>query len=161
MRLRIRFSFLLLNAVMFLLRSSRLILCFYAVSVMHELGHAAAVYLSGGRITALELSGFGIMMESEQPGNTAAEAAVLLAGPFVNLAAAGISAISGHYGAFMQLSLTAGIYNLLPYPGLDGGSLAELFITGSPAERGLRLLLLIVRIAVAAAGGLIFLCTVV
>lgn len=70
---------------------------------------------------------------------------VLLSGPAVNLAFAGIMKLSGGSRLFMILNLVLCLYNLLPFPSLDGGAALELLISGIPCEYGARKLLAAVR----------------
>ncbi len=150
MKLRIDFSFLLFNALIFLLRDEELILSFYAVCLIHEGGHLVAICLTGERLRSLELSGFGIKMITSEndtifsPGRIL----VLLAGALANFIAYPLLLCVG--GLLPALDLWAGIYNLLPYSSLDGGAVLELLISGTPHEGFFRLILFTVRIVISA-----------
>ena len=74
-------------------------------------------------------------MQSEGAYSIKAEALILAAGPAVNLITWLVLSLTGHNGYFSQLSLAEGIFNLLPFGFLDGGAMAELFITGSHYEK--------------------------
>ena len=146
-RVRVRFSFLFLNAMLFLLRSSRTAAAFYLACGLHELGHIAAIYLTGGCVRSLDLSAFGVIMTARYTSS----AAVLLSGPLVNLVLAAAMYCFGASDTFTWMQLAAGVFNLLPFSGLDGGSLAELFVTGAPHERELRYVLTALKILTAGA----------
>jgi len=127
-RLEIDFSFLIFTAVIFLLRDSSIILGFFAVSTLHELGHGLALYAAGGRIGLLSLWGMGIKMQPERGLilTVKEEAAVLLAGPLSNLLLYGAVQLTAGECLFGYMNLAAAVFNLLPYGMLDGGSLLDL-----------------------------------
>lgn len=135
-RIRVRFTFLLFNAVIFLVCSSSYIMTFYTVCAVHEAGHIIAAELLGVRIRSVELSGLGIVMHTDKsrliPIRTSLM--VLAAGPAVNLLIFAFMHISGRTGTFAVLNLAAALYNLLPFSALDGGAMIELLCTGSPRE---------------------------
>lgn len=148
---RIRFSFLLFNALLFMMCDIRHITVFYTVCTLHELGHAAAAIITGAGVRRLTLSGTGIIMETGRCVSLRAGAAVLAAGPAVNLLLWAVLTLIGGDSCLRQLDLAAGVLNLLPFSGLDGGSLSELFISGRMYEQELRIILGAVRILTAAA----------
>lgn len=131
-RIRLHFSFFLFNAVFFLLREDRTALYFYAACIIHELGHVAAAFTLGVRVYSFDLKGSGICICAEKNAANPMKNGLLLllSGPALNL----ICAIAG-FGTFADVSLILGIYNLLPYRSLDGGSIVELFIMGTSFER--------------------------
>ena len=147
----IRFSFLLFNALLFLMCDIRHITGFYTVCTLHELGHAAAALLTGAGVRRITLSGFGILMDTGRCRSMIGNAAILAAGPAVNLILWAVLTAAGYRGFMTELNLAAGALNLLPFSGLDGGSLSELLISGRMYERGLRLLLAALRILAGAA----------
>lgn len=149
-RVRIRFSFLLFNAILFMFWEPGAAAGFYIVCLLHELGHAAAAALTGAGIYRIDLTGFGIIMTVGQPRNIPGGAAVLLSGPAVNLLLYLILRFMDAAEYFRDLNLAAGVFNLLPFSGLDGGSLAELLISGTDSEPLLRTLLCIARVLTAA-----------
>ncbi len=103
--------------------------------MLHEAGHAAALMLAGGRLSAILFSGLGIKMIPERNSllTPAKEAFVLAAGPAVNLLTFAVISIGAPGNNFAVLSLAAAIFNLLPYSFLDGGSL--FLLMGSVLER--------------------------
>ena len=135
-RIRLHFSFLVFTALVFLLRSGELILSFSTVCAIHEAGHIAAAQLCGRRIASVDITGFGIRMETDRSQLTSIndDLYILLAGPAVNLAVFLLLSIGGCGGSFPLLNLAAALYNLLPYRQLDGGAVIALFTEGSPIE---------------------------
>ena len=156
-----RFSFLMLGAVLFLLRDPGLIWGFSGICAAHELGHILAARLTGGRISSVELRGTGVLMtvSRDHLAGTAAELFVLLSGPAVNLLTALGMYIAGERGSLLRLSLWTGAANLLPFSGLDGGSALELLVSGRPDER--RLLRWISVLRAAAAAGIVLAAAIV
>lgn len=149
-RIKVRFSFLLFNALFFMFRSTEMIASFYAVCLLHELGHLAAMYLTGAELRSAELSFFGIKITAASPANRRKGAAVLLSGPAVNIVLYALLMLTGHSGRLALLSLSAGLFNLLPYSSLDGGALLDMFAEGSIRERELRVCIFVLRAAVTA-----------
>ena len=146
-RIRIRFSFLCFNAVLFCLCDGRMIASFYIVCLLHELGHIAALRLTGGELRAVELSCFGIRMTAAPAADVKRGAAVLLSGPAANLMLYALLTVTGKYPETASLSLAAGLFNLLPLSSLDGGALLDMHAEGSVRERQIQLCITAVRIA--------------
>ena len=151
-RIRVRFTFLLLNAVIFIMCSSQYIMAFYTVCAVHEAGHIIAAELLGVRINSAELSGLGIVMHTDKSRIVPIRMSliVLAAGPAVNIAIFVLMHASGRTGTFAALDLAAAVYNLLPFPWLDGGAMIELLCTGSRHERAYRRWLNVLRAVVIA-----------
>ena len=155
---RIHFSFFVFNALIFLMRSSSLILSFYGVCLLHEAGHLAALKLTGGRISSVDISGAGAVIDTRKGGIATAKnrLIVLLAGPAANIFVFLILNLLGCHGKFPHLSLIAAVYNMLPYHSLDGGAIIALFSVGTAYERSVNsiltaLKLLIIAVSAAAA----------
>lgn len=148
--LRIHFSFLLFNALVFLLRDSRLILAFYTVCALHEGGHLAALALMGGHIRSVEMEGTGIRIDT--PANSAdpvkKEVFVLISGPAVNIIMYIITVLTGRSGYFAMLNLGAAVYNLLPYRRLDGGGIIAQFTSGAVHEKAAELVLNVLKLCI-------------
>ena len=134
---RIHFSFFVFNALIFLFRSSRLILAFYTVCALHEAGHLAALALCGGRVRAVEISGAGIRIVTRKGGTfpTRSSVFVLLSGPAANIAVYSVMKLAGCGGIFPLLNLSAAVYNMLPYYSLDGGAVIACITEGRACER--------------------------
>lgn len=155
---RVDFSFLVFNALVFLFRDSALVLAFYTTCAIHEFGHILALWLTGGKLSAVSFSGAGIRMETVR---AAAEPvrrsfAVLLAGPAANLLVFGLMRLADCGGTFPELNLLAAAYNMLPFRCLDGGAVIALFTVGTPHERTAELVLNAVRLLIIVFAALAF-----
>lgn len=139
-----KFSFLLFNALIFLLRDNSVIMNFYAVCIIHELGHLLAIGITGGKIKSVVFSGTGVVITPEK--NSPHELFVMLSGPCANLAVFVICSIIGIGQIFRLLNLGTAFYNLLPYRQLDGGAGLALLTDGSPHERTINTVLTVIKI---------------
>lgn len=115
--IEIRGGFWLVLGLMVLLFPIRFLAGVLLAAAVHELGHLAAIWLTGGRVRQIELHACGasIMTEPMEPGR---ELVCALAGP--GLGAVTILA----WRAFPELAaagLVQTVFNLLPLPPLDGG----------------------------------------
>ena len=113
----------------------RFVLC----CAVHELGHAAAVWLMGGRIGKMELTALGGNMTVEyRRASYLAEFAVAAAGGAAGMLFSVICAAMGAYvTAGMSLAVTA--FNFLPVCPLDGGRMLNIIFSAMFPERGERL----------------------
>lgn len=152
-RIRVGFSFLALNSLIFLLYSGREALCFYTVCLSHELGHLIALIAVGGRLSSVTFSAAGIRMETEKKPAEARWRSlfVLLSGPAVNLAVFAVLTFFYGGGAAANLNLAAAVYNLLPYRQLDGGAAIALFNEGSVFQQTAEAVLFVLRLGISAA----------
>lgn len=134
---RIYFSFLVFNALIFLIRDSRLMLAFYTACAVHEAGHIAALSLVGGRIRSAALSGAGIRIDTVKSCIMSVKRSifVLVAGPAANLAVYLLFMLTDRRGIFPMLNLMGAVYNMLPYRSLDGGGIIAKFTAGASFER--------------------------
>lgn len=155
-KVRVRFSFLVFLALVFLLRDTSAIAAFSTVCIMHELGHFAAIYALGGDVRSLELTGTGIRITAGTPTSNRDGSIILLSGPAVNIAAFLVCTAAGSTGSFAQFSLAEGLFNLLPFSFLDGGALIEQYITGTVHERELRTVMRILQAVTVAAA--VYMC---
>lgn len=130
---RLDFSFLVFNALVFLMRENNTVMTFYAVCILHELGHLFAIAVTGGKVKSVVFSGTGVIITPER--NSRHELFIMLAGAGTNLTAFFLTSLSGIGGMFRLLNLCTAIYNLLPYRQLDGGAALGLLIDGTPHER--------------------------
>jgi len=115
--IEVRGGFWLVLGLMVLLFPLRFLAGVVLAAAVHELGHLAAIWLTGGRVRQIELHACGarIMTEPMEPGR---ELVCALAGP--GLGAVTILA----WRAFPELAaagLVQTVFNLLPLPFLDGG----------------------------------------
>lgn len=117
---------------------------FYAVCIIHELGHLLAIGITGGKIKSVVFSGTGVVITPEK--NSPHELFVMLSGPCANLAVFVICSIIGIGQIFRLLNLGTAFYNLLPYRQLDGGAGLALLTDGSPHERTINTVLTVIKI---------------
>ena len=134
MKIRVGFSFLVFNALLFMFRDSRLIAGFYIACIVHELGHIAVIRLTGGRVRGMELSCFGIGITASPSHDIRTGVMVLLGGPLADLLLYAVLKACGMTGWTSMFCLAEGLFNLLPFSSLDGGAVLELLISGSPHE---------------------------
>jgi len=129
-RLRIEFSFLVFSAMIFLLRGAETALVFFAVCLIHEFGHAAVLFASGGRLSELIFLGAGIKMLPDRNKIISIrwETAILLAGPLLNIIIFLVLERISHRNCFAMMNLYAAVFNLLPYSSLDGGAALRLIM---------------------------------
>lgn len=140
----VKFSFLLFNALIFLMRDNSVIMNFYAVCIIHEFGHLLAIGITGGKIKSVVFSGTGVVITPEK--NSPHELFVMLSGPCANIAVFVICSIIGIGQTFRLLNLGTAFYNLLPYRQLDGGAGLALLTDGSPHERIINTVLTVIKI---------------
>lgn len=150
-RVEVTSGFLLLAAVLYYLDDQGFILWAGLAAALHELGHLAAIYGLGGRVTRLRLSVTGAEMTLSAAQTLGPVALILaaLSGPVTNLAFASLSAGLGAYFGenaflFAGLNLSLAAFNLLPMEQLDGGQalgqLVTLLWSPQAAERTMRVL---------------------
>ena len=140
----LNFSFLVFNALIFLLRENNTVMTFYAVCIIHELGHLFAIAVTGGKVKSVVFSGTGVIITPEK--NSQHELFIMLAGAGANLLAFAVMYISGIGGIFRLLNICTAVYNLLPYRQLDGGTALGLLTDGTPNERIINNILNIIKI---------------
>ena len=114
-RIDVTAGFCILWAVLILSLPMKLLLGAAAAALFHELCHAAALKLAGGRIGGITFGAGGITMEMDAmaPGR---ELWCALAGPAGSLMLAVLP-----LGTVSLCALVQGIFNLLPVWPLDGG----------------------------------------
>ncbi len=156
-KIKIRYSFLVFNALLFLLRDGDLTAAFYISCIAHELGHIMALKLTGGELRSVELGCFGIKMTASPCKNIKNGIAVLMCGPAVNLLIFAFLWLFGIRGYLCAFNLAEGIFNLLPFSFLDGGAALELLAEGSVHERLIRQIIIFARILFISGFVLIFL----
>lgn len=149
MRIKVGFSFLLFNALLFMFRDSRLIFGFYASCAVHELGHIAAIRLTGGEVRGIELNCFGIRISASPSAKVSNGVFVLLSGPAVNLLLYAVLTFAGLNGYTSGFCLAEGIFNLLPFGFLDGGAALDLLVEGHEYECALKRGIIILRVVAA------------
>ena len=118
--------FLFFSAVLLFLPSGFLMIIFSA-SLLHELGHYAALRLMKGCVKELSITPLGVEMSIEGTLSYGQELLLAAAGPAVNIL---VAVILSHMGIKWEVCymisgvhLILGIFNLLPIMPLDGGRL--------------------------------------
>ncbi len=145
-KIKINFSFLLFNALVFIFRESSLIMGFYGACILHEAGHIAAVYLTGGCVRTIEFSWTGIKMTASASKTIKSAILVQLCGPLANIAAFLMLIAGGRNGYFAVFCLVEGVINLLPYKFLDGGAILEILADSSEKQGEFRVLNKVLRV---------------
>jgi len=110
--------------------------------LVHEMGHCAAMLLSGIRPLGLHMLPFGMLIEAELiKVGYIREWFIYTSGPFAGLLSAALVLALFRGGelatTYILLSAGLGLFNLLPLPGLDGaGALRALlsFLCPSPTS---------------------------
>lgn len=102
--------------------------------LLHELAHAAAIRLCGGRVISVTLGCTGLCMEKTALDSVGKELFCILAGPAAGLLSSLIfRGLPGEYAHKCFLfALALNLFNLLPALPLDGGQ-ALLLMAKSPA----------------------------
>ena len=140
----IKFSFLVFNALVFLLRDSAVIMNFYAVCIVHEMGHLLAIYITGGKVKSVVFSGTGVIINSIKEPDY--ELFIMLAGAGANLIVFFLLGILNISGILQWLNLATAIYNLLPYRQLDGGTALCILTDGTLNERIINAVLTVIKV---------------
>lgn len=149
MKIKVKFSFLVFNALLFMFRDAELISAFYIACISHEIGHIIALKLTGGELKSIEFSSSGIKMSASPCNSVRNGIFVLLSGPAVNLILYGIFTVCGIKGFLPIFNLAEGLFNLLPYSMLDGGAVLNLIAEGSIYENRLQSIYLVIKIVFA------------
>ena len=138
-RIVIDFGFPAMMALLLLWGDAEYFLQTIGVCMIHELGHGIAMLAAGAGLQEIRLHAAGIRMKTRAVLlHPLQECAILLSGPTANLLAAAILYVM-HGADLLCLShLCMGLFNLLPYRILDGGSLLEHLSCRCPAVYGIR-----------------------
>lgn len=148
MKIKVKFSFLLFNALLFMFRDTEFILSFYIACISHEIGHITALKLTGGEVKLIEFTGSGIKISASPSSSVRNGIFVLLSGPAVNLILYGVLTFFGIKGFPAVFNLAEGLFNLLPYSMLDGGAVLNLVAEGSVYESQLQAVYRAIKIVV-------------
>lgn len=104
----------------------------FAACIIHELGHLMQIYISGDNVksVAFNVSGIKIVRNENRLNSFYSDMAVLLSGPMANIAIALFLLIlnQGCFTSFIAVNIVLGIFNLLPFGSLDGGSVLKLLV---------------------------------
>ncbi|MDE5767802.1 MAG: site-2 protease family protein [Oscillospiraceae bacterium] len=151
-RISMDFGFPAMLAIAFLQSEQDFMKQMLLVSLVHELGHGLVMCLTGAGIREIRFHASGIRMLTNHWMLHAGQAFwIYLSGPLVNLLCAWIFWSSAPEMAILHLCM--GIFNLLPYRILDGGSLLRYFLEHQPdALRIVRLFCVILSVVAICAG---------
>lgn len=126
----------ILGAFLLLTVPLRWLLAALLAALVHECGHAAAIFLSGGKIRTLRIGAFGACMDvAEMPPWK--EFFCTLAGPAASFF---LLFFAREIPRTAVCGLVQGIYNLLPVYPLDGGRMLHCVLRKLAGEKtGLRM----------------------
>ena len=150
MKIKVKFSFLVFNALLFMFRDTELISAFYIACISHEIGHITALKLTGGELKSIELSSSGIKMSASPYSSVRNGIFVLLSGPAVNLILYAVLTACKIRGFLPVFNLAEGLFNLLPYSMLDGGAVLNLIAEGSAYEHCLQSVYFVIKLVTSA-----------
>jgi len=132
-RIRMDFGFPAMIAVLFLYADAVFLRQTFAVCMIHELGHGAAMLLTGAGIREIHLYAAGVQMRTHsQLLSKSKEMLIVLSGPCMNFAVALLLGMQHGWCEISLLHLGMGLFNLLPYSVLDGGSAIACLSAGKP-----------------------------
>ncbi len=141
----ISFTFICLILFVLITAESTNIPVTLACSLLHELGHFFALFLSGEKNFSMKISFFGgeICRNESYKTNYILEFFVHIAGPLVNLLLALVFLLCNNISLF-ETNTAIAVFNLLPIDNLDGGkALYSLFCTRRGHNFAKRLIFLI------------------
>lgn len=114
-------------AIFVLLSSPVLLAALLLAALCHELGHYAALCVTGGTVKEIHITALGAEMQVESRTGYGGEALITLAGPGINLLLAWCLSLLGRQLPMLDLFAGAqavlGLFNLLPLRPLDGSTL--------------------------------------
>lgn len=148
-KIRVKFSFLVFNALIFMFRDAEFISAFYIACISHEMGHIIALKITGGELKSIEFSCSGIKMTASPYTSIKAGIFVLMSGVAVNFMLYALMKICGINGYMPLFNIAEGLFNLLPYSMLDGGAVLNLIAEGSIYEQTMKSVFFVVRIVTA------------
>lgn len=136
-KVRIDFLFFFMLSLM-CLYDQRVTLTVLGLSLLHELGHFAAIRGASCTVKELHISSFGMVIKRNEDVNVSfqKEAVIAFAGPFVNLVLAAILIKINREASVLSFLLA--VFNLLPVTALDGGKITVsllLCLFSEPAAR--------------------------
>ncbi len=127
------FGFPAVLALLCLMGDGGFLLQTLAVCMIHEAGHGIAMVLTGAGIREIQFYAAGIQMRTHAAVLPKwKELLILLSGPCMNFGAALLLRLLQCEGDAALLHLCMGIFNLLPYAVLDGGSVMRYLLAAHP-----------------------------
>jgi stage IV sporulation protein FB len=88
---------------------------------LHELGHVLAMILLSCRVLKIRLIPSSVQIVKDSSKGYESDLLIALAGPFANFIA--FMVFKGCFENFALINFAVGAYNLLPFKGLDGGTI--------------------------------------
>lgn len=130
-------GFLLLAAFLYYAGGGAALTAFFTAMLVHELGHLAAMLLTGTSVRALRLTAAGPVIEYEGTVTARQETGIIAAGPLAGLLFAwGCLLWGSAYFRYVGLiALLSSVFNLLPVLPMDGGRLLSALLCTSLPER--------------------------
>lgn len=117
------FSFFFAAALTAILAGTHFFLLLFCAALLHELGHLLLIFICGHSIRYVHFSSAGILIRPIRCYDAYwKDLLISAAGPAVNLAL-GTWAYLWNMPTFAAVHLALGLFNLLPYSHLDGGSI--------------------------------------
>lgn len=124
-KLTFEFGFFVTLSVFCLLDDFGVLITALCACMIHEIGHIIAALICNVKIEKIIFSFSGIKMLSESKvTKISKDTFILLSGPFINLLTAYFYFHMGNYVPF-SANLILGIFNLLPFTSLDGGTILK------------------------------------
>lgn len=97
------------------------IFAIFSATLLHEVGHLAAIYALGEKVSSITLRPFGaVISRCENKTSYIGDVIISLSGPLINIVCFLICLSVGSLGAFASASLILALVNLIPSKPLDG-----------------------------------------
>ena len=151
-------GFLLIAAFLYFAGGWTAVTAFFSAMLAHELGHLAAMTLTGAEVCRIRFGAAGPVIEFAGDLSRRQEMAVTTAGPLAGIvfAVACFVADTPYFCYAGLISLFAAAFNLLPVYPMDGGRFSYLLLCGCmsapTAERLLRVMGTICGVCVVVSG---------
>lgn len=133
---------------------------FVAATVLHELGHVAAVYACGGRVRGFAPVPFGFCIRFDGMLSYWRDAVIAGGGAAMNLMSAFCLSVAAKYSPGVEalplaagVNLLLGLFNLLPALPLDGGRMLYALMAQLTDDRRALMVTRVVSLIVGAAAG--------
>jgi hypothetical protein len=135
---RLDFSFFLLWCMVYILGKEALVLPTFIACLVHETGHIITMFLSKRRVHSIEFSGTGIKIVPiyDRLLPLRYDIAIMSAGCICNYILTAVILLfnlSSLY-SLAYVSLSLGVFNMLPIKSLDGWDILQLLLNYSKME---------------------------